>query len=108
MAATMFKILDGLFRCTRCGKYAEEAGWCSHCGDADTPLDRTVDGVEIEVGLRVVDYDRKHGVVEEIGTTNLGTLDAPTYWHDVLRDDGTRSTMDGSRLYSEKNYHKGL
>lgn len=64
--------------------------------------DVTHDGVEIVVGLRVVDYDMKRGVVSKVDDSERIFPDVP--WHTVKRDDGTTKKFDGSRLYSEDQY----
>lgn len=76
-------------------------------GKAEPIRSYTVDNVPIQRGLRVVNYDRKHGVVIENGE-NYGTPEEPTWWYRVRADDGTEGSFDGTRLYSERNYKKGM
>ena len=72
----------------------------------------TKDGVKVELGLRVVDYDRKHGevIAEYDGScgVNYGTDERPDHWFRVRRDDGTENSFNAERLYSEQNYRKGM
>lgn len=72
----------------------------------------TKDGVKIEVGLRVVDYNRDHGEIianydGNVGA-NYGTEERPDHWFRVKTDKGSESSMNAERLYSERNYRKGM
>lgn len=69
--------------------------------------DRTVDGVLIEVGLRVVDYNRDHGEVIKLGVI-YGESDPNGAWHTVRTDKGTENIFDKTRLISEKGYRPGM
>ena len=71
--------------------------------------DRTVDGVLITLGLRVVDYNRDHGEVIKLGTVTEinGQPDPNGAWHTVRTDKGTENIFDRTRLHSEKNYRPG-
>ncbi|AZM47848.1 hypothetical protein DMB38_20485 [Streptomyces sp. WAC 06738] len=62
----------------------------------------TFDGVEITPGLRVLDYDRKWGVVDPEQFERKGMCDPGgeyfNGWYEIKRDDGSRSLMNGTRL----------
>lgn len=55
-----------------------------------TDLSRTADGVQVEIGLRVQDYNWDWGVVES--GPDIGG------WYDIRLDNGRQSYMDGTRL----------
>jgi hypothetical protein len=71
------------------------------------------DGAEVKLGMRVVDYDRKHGVIvddsEEMYPRNTealledhsGGLKTCEAWFRVARDDGSTTSMDCSRMIAE-------
>ncbi|MEV8601857.1 hypothetical protein AB0465_18485 [Streptomyces griseoviridis] len=65
-------------------------------------ITHTFDGVEITPGLRVLDYDRKWGVVDPAQFERGGDLDPGgkhfNGWYDIKRDDGSTSLMNGERL----------
>lgn len=67
----------------------------------------TADGVRIEVGLRVIDYDAEIGTVAEAPSSPYEPCDGKGWsrsgvqgcWWGVKRDkDGTTRTFDGSRM----------
>lgn len=85
---------------------------------------RLADGRPVELGMRVVDYDRKHGLIEDSErnraelakphSTRVGAkhgtqpitpeMDAAytcESWFDVVRDEGGKSYMDCSRMVAE-------
>lgn len=62
----------------------------------------THDGAKIESGMRVLDYDRKWGIVDPAQFTRGGSCDpGGEYfdgWYEILRDDGSTSRMNGTRM----------
>ncbi|MGW3274938.1 hypothetical protein ACWDFH_26210 [Streptomyces kronopolitis] len=62
----------------------------------------TVDGAKIEPGIRVLDYDRKWGIVDPNQFTRGGDFDPGGQyfdgWYDIVRDDGSTSRMNGTRM----------
>jgi hypothetical protein len=55
-------------------------------------LGRTIDGIMVEDGLAVFDYDLRVGFVDTSHVSAGG-------WFDVIHADGTRSLMNSERLW---------
>ncbi|WP_424863042.1 hypothetical protein [Streptomyces sp. MMS24-I29] len=68
----------------------------------------TVDGAEIVPGMRVLDYDRKWGIVDPTQFTRGGDFDPGGKhfdgWYDIVRDDGSTSRMNSTRLTTQAPY----
>lgn len=73
-----------------------------HMNLKKVPEYKTVDGVIIRAGLRVLDYDRKIGTVDHEQFTRGGSCDpGGEYfdgWFQVVRDDGSTGLFNGERL----------
>jgi hypothetical protein len=67
------------------------------------------DGSPVVLGMRVKDYDAKYGVIldnqrneRELDRSHVpGERSTCTAWFQVLRDDGTQSSMDCSRMIAQ-------
>ena len=68
--------------------------------DFNPHRNRTTDGTLIVPGLRVVDYDRKVGVVVDDSDAVVCEYrpDCTDHWFDVKREDGTFGMFNGERM----------
>jgi len=64
---------------------------------------RTIDGVTVEVGLRVIDYDLHKGTVECADRIIDGVV-----WWTIALDNGRHSRMDGLRLWTRLRTNSGV
>jgi hypothetical protein len=75
---------------------------------ADIVSHRLADGTIVELGLRVVDYDRNRGFIEDSDRNREALAEdhrdggaTCEAWFDVIRDIGGKSYMDCSRMIAE-------
>ena len=67
------------------------------------PVARTIDGVTVVEGLRVIDYNFDKGEVHSVDhIANDGTP-----WFNITLDKGGRSLMDGLRLWTKVQTNDG-
>jgi hypothetical protein len=70
---------------------------------------RTIDGVLIRKGLRVIDYNLDLGVVDSIHHVESHPHDRvqDVVWYNIRLDNGGRSSMDGGRLWTRLQTNSG-
>ena len=71
---------------------------------ADWPVARTIDGVTVVEGLRVLDYNIDPGTVHSVD--HIAQDGTP--WFNIALDKGGMSMMDGLRMWTRLRTNSGV
>lgn len=72
---------------------------------------RTIDGVPVTPGLRVIDYNMDLGTVDSVDHVSFASssdAEPSVCWFKVMLDKGGWSMMDGLRLWTKVRTNSGL